>query len=129
VLEFAEAHVGEPLPPERLCSELGASRSALYRALQADGGVAELVRRVRLEAAHRMLGDRTDGRTIQQIAHAVGFNEEAVFSRQFHAAFGYTAAEFRRTAAVPSSLPPTSTDPSEAYRNAVNRVASGPDAV
>ena len=129
VLEFIEANVAQALPPERICAELGASRSALYRALQVDGGAAELVRRVRLESAHRMLGDRTDGRTIQQIAHAVGFNEEAAFSRQFHAAFGYTAAEFRRTAAVPSSLPFPSADPSVAYRNAVNRVASGPDAV
>lgn len=128
VLEFVEAHVAEYLPSERLSSELGVSRSTLYRALEGDGGAAELVRRLRLEAAHRMLTDRTEGRTIQQIAHAAGFPDETVFSRQFHAAFGYTAAELRRTAAVPSALPPASPDLPQAYRNAVGRVATGPDA-
>jgi AraC-like DNA-binding protein len=129
VLDFVDAHLQENLTTERLCAELGASRSALYRALETDGGVAELIRRLRLEAAHRMLSDRTDGRTIQQIAHAAGFDDEARFSRQFHAAFGYTASELRSRGAVPSALPPDSVDLPKAYSGAVNRLASGPDAV
>jgi AraC-like DNA-binding protein len=129
VLEFIDAHLQEAVPIERLCEEIGVSRSALYRALEADGGVAELIRRVRLEAAHRMLSDRTDGRTIGQIAHAAGYRDEAVFSRHFHAAFGYTAAELQRTAAAPSVLPTDSPDLPKAYRKAVNRLASGPDAL
>ena len=108
---------------------LGVSRSALYRALDADGGAAELVRRTRLETAHRMLSDRTDARTVQQIAHAVGFSDEALFSRQFHTAFGYTAGELQRTSAVPSALSPDVGHVSTVYSAAVKRLASGPDAV
>jgi AraC-like DNA-binding protein len=129
VLAFVDEHLAEPLTTERLCAELGVSRSALYRALDGDGGVAELIRRLRLEAAHRMLSDRTDGRTVQQIAHAAGFGDEARFSRQFHAAFGYTAGELQRTGAVPSALPADSPDAAKAYSSAVNRLAFGPDAV
>lgn len=129
VVDHIEAHLAEPLTTERVCEALGVSRSALYRALTGDGGVTELVRRLRLETAHRMLSDRADGRTIQQIAHAAGFPDEARFSRQFHAAFGYTAGELQRTGAIPSVLPPGSTDLPRTYSDAVKRVASGPDEV
>lgn len=129
VMDHIDAHLSEPLPTERVCAALGVSRSALYRALTGDGGVTELVRRLRLEAAHRMLSDRTDGRTVQQIAHAAGFSDEARFSRQFHAAFGYTAGELQRTGAIPSALPSGSVDLPKTYSRAVNRVAYGPDEV
>ena len=54
-------------------------------------------------------------------------DEGAPFSRQFHAAFGYTAAELRRSAVVPSPLPEGSEDPALAFRDAVERLASGPN--
>jgi AraC-like DNA-binding protein len=129
VMTFIEANLQAPLSIEAICAALGVSRSALYRALTADGGVAELVRRLRLEAAHRMLSDRTDGRTIRQIAHAAGIPDEARFSRQFHEAFGYTASDLQRSGTIPSALPPDAEDLPKTYSRAVNRIASGPDEV
>lgn len=129
VLEFVDQHVSEPISIERLCDALAVSRSALYRALTFDGGVAELVRRVRLEAAHRLLSDRTELRAISQIAGAVGFADEALFSRHFRTLYGYTASELRSRAAAPSALDPAIDDPAIAYARAVNRLAFGPDEV
>lgn len=128
-LEYVDAHLAEVLTIERLCAALAVSRSALYRAVEGDGGVADLVRRVRLEAAHRILSDRTDGRSLQQVAHAVGFPDDALFSRHFHAAFGYTAGELQRSATTPSALAADNPDAPKAYSSAVKRLASGPDAV
>jgi len=129
VMTFIDEHLQAPLSAETICGALGVSRSALYRALAADGGVAELVRRLRLEAAHRMLSDRTDGRSIRQIAHAAGLPDEARFSRQFREAFGYTASDLQRSGTVPSALPPNADDLPRTYSRAVNRVAFGPDEV
>ena len=91
--------------------------------------MAELVRRLRLEAAHRMLSDRTDGRSLRQIAHAAGLPNEARFSQQFHDVFGYTASALHRSGDVSSALPPDAEDVPQTYSRAVNRVAFGPDGV
>ena len=48
-----------------------------------------------------MLVDPSDTRSIQQIAHAVGYADSSLFSRHFAAAFGYSAAAFRAQPEVP----------------------------
>jgi AraC-like DNA-binding protein len=127
IIGVIEQRLHNRLDVRTLAAELGVSRSALYRAVDGMGGIAGLVRNCRLEAVHRALTDNTDKRPIYQIARACGFNEGAPFSRQFRAAFGYTAAELRRSAVVPSPLPEGSEDPALAFRNAVERLASGPN--
>jgi AraC-like DNA-binding protein len=127
LLAYVEAHLEETLSVDRLCADLAVSRSALYRTVEGDGGIAGLVRTARLEWVHRAISDRTETRTIQQIAHAAGFSDDPRFSRVFHATFGYTAAELRRSATVPSPLPLVSADAAVAFRHAVGRLAAGPN--
>jgi AraC-like DNA-binding protein len=80
---------------ERICAELGLSRSVLYRALAPLGGVASYIRTRRLEAVHVLLGDRRERRSIATIAHAFGFVSEAHFSRVFRRRFGYSPRQLR----------------------------------
>jgi AraC-like DNA-binding protein len=127
LLAHVEAHLEEPLSVDRLCADLAVSRSALYRAVEGDGGIAGLVRTARLEWVHRAISDRTETRTIQQITHAAGFSHDPQFSRVFHATFGYTAAELRRSATVPSPLPLASADAAVTFREAIERLAVGPN--
>jgi AraC-like DNA-binding protein len=127
LLAHVEAHLEESLSVDRLCADLAVSRSALYRAVEGDGGIAGLVRTARLEWVHRAISDRTETRTIQQITHAAGFSDDPRFSRVFHATFGYTAAELRRSATVPSPLPLASADAAVAFRDALERLAVGPN--
>lgn len=128
LIAHVEANIDRDIDVDRLGEVLNTSRSALYRACKRDGGINSLVRRVRLEAAHRILSDQSQSRTIQEVARLVGFTESSLFSRQFRAAFGYTAAEFRRRLTVPSALPGTSNDAAESFRSATYRLASGPNA-
>lgn len=96
---YIRAHHGDPgLTPERIAGALGASRSSLYRAFEPEGGVAEAIRRARLEAARRALEDRADGRRIGEIAFACGFTSEAHFSRAVRQAFGAPPSSLRAAA-------------------------------
>lgn len=128
LLAYVDAHLDADLDVEALCSAFAVSRSALYRAVKCDGGVQGLVRTVRLEAAHRALADREEERSIQEIARASGFTDSPQFSRQFHAAFGYTAAELRRRSAVSSALPRETGDAAASFRDATYRLITGPNA-
>lgn len=94
---YIRANCVEPdLTPERVATAVGASRTSLYRAFEPEGGVAEAIRRARLEAARAALRDVHDPRRIGEIAFAYGFNSEAQFSRSVRAAFGATPTELRR---------------------------------
>jgi len=128
LVAYVEAHLDRALTVEGLCAALAVSRSALYRAATKEGGVRGLIRTVRLEAAHRLLAERTERRGIQEIARSIGFADPAQFSRHFHTAFGYTAAQLRREAAARSALPAQAEDPAVAFRQAVDRLATGPNA-
>lgn len=110
---------------EALCSELGLSRSALYRALAQDGGAAALMRKLRLEEAHRRLADRADARTVKEIAASVGYKDAALFSRHFQAAFGYPAATLQRRSVTPTPIDPASDDIPRDFARATNRMSEG----
>lgn len=91
------AHCRDPdLSPGGVAETLGVSRSTLYKAFEAVGGVADFIRQVRLEAARAALEDSSDLRRIGDIAFAYGFSSEAQFSRAIRGAFGVTAGEIRR---------------------------------
>jgi len=100
-IAYIQANPAAAANSAALCDALAVSRSALYRALARDGGLGPLARRLRLQEAHRMLSDPTDPRTIQQIAHSVGYTDSSLFSRHFASDFGYTAASFRSRPEVP----------------------------
>jgi AraC-like DNA-binding protein len=89
-------------PPdvESLCVELGVSRSALYRAFAAEGGIAKYIRGQRLSRLYRLLCDPLERRTIDELALAHGFSDNAHFSRLFRRTFGESASSLRRRAAA-----------------------------
>ena len=88
------------LGPDKLCRDLGVSRSRLYRLFEPLGGVMRYIQRQRLLAAHAMLS-RPDGSAhILQIAESVGFMDASGFSRAFRQEFGYTPREARDAASI-----------------------------
>lgn len=78
------------LAPEKICDELGLSRSVLYRAFEPVAGVADYIRARRLEAVHVLLEDPAVERNISSIARDFGFTNEAHFSRTFRQRYGYS---------------------------------------
>lgn len=122
VIDHVAAHLADPVGVDAICRTLAVSRSALYRALRKDGGLRPLVARLRLQEAHRRLGDPADSRTIQEIAASVGYPDRALFSRHFDAAFGYTAAAFRERMAVPALIPLDTDDIPRDFRRATDRM-------
>ncbi|MBB3394800.1 AraC-like DNA-binding protein [Rhizobium sp. BK538] len=91
------------LTTDRLCRELGVSRTRLYQAFEPDGGVHHYIQRRRLLSAHAALSDTSNRQQIVDIAFAAGFSSAAHFSRAFSKEFGYSPREARHVA-MPSYL-------------------------
>lgn len=83
------------LTPEKLCQELGISRSRLYRIFEPAGGISHYIRRQRLLKTRDVLGDSTDGRPISSIAEEWGFVDPSTYSRTFRREFGISPKEAR----------------------------------
>ena len=85
---------------EQLSSEIGLSRSQLYRRLKQLKGltISQFVRQVRLEEAKKLLLDNAAG--ISEVAYQVGFNSPAYFHKCFHDYFGLTPGEMIRLSEV-----------------------------
>lgn len=93
------------LTPERLCRELGISRSTLYRLFEPSGGVAAAIQAERLAEARRLLEDGRERRSIHRIAEAVGFYDPSVFSRAFRRRFGESPRALREAALAGRPVP------------------------
>lgn len=79
-----------------LMQALGLSRSSLYRAFQAVGGVNAYIRQRRLQLARDVLAARTGPRpTVGEVAQSHGFASDSHFSRAFRAAFGHSPGALR----------------------------------
>lgn len=85
------------MSPAYLAARLGMSRSQLYEMFRAEGGVAKVIWRQRLQAARKALSDRHDERRIGEIGYAFGFNSEPHFTRAFRQAFGTAPRTYRTT--------------------------------
>lgn len=85
------------LTPERVCAELGVSRSRLYRLFEALGGISAYIRRQRLLKTRDALSDVSDTRAIGSIAEEWGFVDASAFSRKFKQEFGISPREARET--------------------------------
>jgi AraC-like DNA-binding protein len=84
------------LSPETIGKKLAIGRSALYRAFAPFGGVKAYLRKRRLEAAHALLVDPKEQRSIAEIAYALHFASVPHFSRTFRSRFGYSPRQARR---------------------------------
>ncbi|WP_179403287.1 helix-turn-helix domain-containing protein [Burkholderia guangdongensis] len=98
VRTFIEAHLTEPsLGVDRICKEVGVSRSSLYRLFESTSGVSHYIQNQRLQRAHAALAEPT-ARTIRvgEIACEHGFSNDKQFSRAFKATFGYAPRDTKK---------------------------------
>ena len=84
------------LSPDFLCRRFNVSRAHLYRAFAEDGGVAKVLRDMRLDAVYNEL-TQTDHapRSITELAYTLGFSSSNQLLRSFRARFGMTPSEAR----------------------------------
>lgn len=84
------------LSPDFLCRRFNVSRAHLYRAFASDGGVAKVLRDLRLDAAFQELtATARTARSITEIAYSLGFSSGNQLLRSFRARFGMTPSEAR----------------------------------
>ncbi|WP_260684459.1 helix-turn-helix domain-containing protein [Rhodococcus sp. KBS0724] len=107
-LTYILDHLGESwLSPTTICVALAVSRAQLYRAFNDDGGIAQVIRRKRLEHAYRELTTSdSENMSVEEISRRWGFTSKPQFVRAFDAFYGTTPSrvrlEGRRTIGNPS---------------------------
>lgn len=88
--------LGSPsLTIARLSRTLGASRSTLYRLMEAEGGIQAYIRKERLDrvaAALRVPGPRP---SLAALAQRWGFCDAAYLGRSFRETYGMTPGDYR----------------------------------
>lgn len=92
---FIEQHISEDISVDRICAELGLSRTGLYESVRpyVDGGIAAYVKSRRLEEAKRLI--KTTELPIAEIAEAVGFSDYNYFLRCFKKKYGIPSKRLR----------------------------------
>ncbi|WP_431289309.1 helix-turn-helix domain-containing protein [Roseateles chitinivorans] len=110
---YIERHLQRPeLGPADLERDLGISRTQLYRQFSRFGGVGNYIRQRRLRHGYAQICDPLSAhRRIGEIAYAVGFSDEAYFSRAFHQAFGLSPRAARAHSKERAGPSDASTDP------------------
>ncbi|EHS51778.1 Helix-turn-helix, AraC domain-containing protein [Rhizobium sp. PDO1-076] len=94
--KYIEDNLSSPyLGPSSLSAALGVSRRLLYYLFEPQGGVAKFILKRRLAACCKAIADQADHRLISTIAYSYGFNDPALFSRQFHAEYGFRPTDAR----------------------------------
>lgn len=102
VSTFVLEHLDEPLPVERIAAEVGMSLRTLSRWCREHLGEspAELVRRLRLAEARRLLEETT--LPLKDVTARTGLGDQSTLWRAFMHDLGVTPADYRqRFAAVP----------------------------
>lgn len=74
---------------------LATTRSSLYRAFRAEGGVAAYDRLRRLRRLHRAVADPHDRRSLAELGAHHGFTDPAHLARLFRRTFGYSMSALR----------------------------------
>lgn len=91
-----QQHLTSPdLGTDSLCRALEISRRQLYHLFEKHGGVAKFIKKRRLAACCKAIGNPADHRLISTIAYSYGFTNHALFSRQFQAEYGFSPSEAR----------------------------------
>lgn len=99
LLARARAYIDDQPPGEldvtSMVKALATTRSSLYRAFRAEGGVAVYDRVRRLRRLHRAVADPHDHRSLTEIGPAHGFGDASHLARLFRRTFGYSMSELR----------------------------------
>lgn len=87
----------QQLRPATIAEGVHVSRAVLYRAFQADGGVASFLHERRLDKARLMLRERAgEPGIVSKVAAAHGYSSAVRFSRLFASRFAEQPAQFVR---------------------------------
>ena len=95
IIEIVVKHIQEEkLNADFLAERINMSRSMVYLKIESLTGqsVNEFIRNIRLKRSTQLLLE--SGRTITEIAYAVGFNSQSYFTRSFIKQFGVSPKEF-----------------------------------
>ena len=99
VRQTIRRHLRSPgLGTDRLCREVGVSRSQLYRLLEGEGGVARYIQRQRLLEAYATLAGSSDKTPLATLATDLCFADASSFSRAFRHEFGVRPSDIRGNA-------------------------------
>ena len=94
--EEIELRLGRGIVIADLCRALGTSRSRLFAAFQADGGIQTYILGQRLERARTALADLEPAGSINNIALRLGFGDASHLSRSFRKRYGMAPSEYRK---------------------------------
>jgi AraC-like DNA-binding protein len=101
---YIEKNLGDrQLSPESVGEAQRISRTQLYAAFEAEGGIARYIWRRRLAHVSAALRDQNDRRSLSDLASDYGFSDQAQLAKQFKRAYGETASNVRRSRASGSS--------------------------
>ena len=102
ISDFVRAHVDERLPVERIAAKVGMSPRTLSRWCRKhhDASPAELVRRLRVAEARRLL-EATD-LPLKEVTARAGLGDQSTLWRAFMQDLGVTPAEYRQRFAAAS---------------------------
>lgn len=98
--EEIEQRLGREIVIADLCRALGTSRSRLFAAFQADGGIQTYILGQRLERARTALADPDPAGSINNIALRLGFGDASHLSRSFRKRYGMAPSEYRKLLAT-----------------------------
>lgn len=102
IRRYIDRNLASPdLGTVHLCEKFGLSRASLYRLFEPLGGVADYIRKRRLQRTFAELtAPKHRHRTLAEIAHAAGFKDSSTFARAFRTSFGMSPNEARILAAA-----------------------------
>ncbi|MEZ5669678.1 MAG: helix-turn-helix domain-containing protein [Alphaproteobacteria bacterium] len=92
---FIAHNLADPeLTPERICGQMGVSRSVLYREFRPDGGVARYIADQRLDQCFADLAAAAHARgAVRSVAERWGFFHPGNFNRAFRDRFGISPSD------------------------------------
>lgn len=97
LMKIIEENIENPdFDVSRLVSEIGMSRTVLYKKVKAltDLSVASLIKQIRLKKASEIL--LKTNYNVSEIAYLVGFNDRKHFSKEFRKMFSLSPSEYRK---------------------------------
>ncbi len=106
-LDFIADNIWDPrLDAEFAAAALGVSRSTLYRLFEAEGGVADVIRRKRVHLVSRALTRSGEGRrpTLKELARRYGFSGAQQLTNAFRKHLGLSPSDIERSLAAGTPL-------------------------